>query len=478
MLRLRVISDWLNPYITVYIDNPRDWNRYGLRVVMKLINSTTHEEIRTIIINESNIDTHRRDGMIYASFDNLIKNETYNITVSFEDYNYLYKVNSTVAQAHGEIIGEFKLLQKLIDDAIKRGDRELVLNRTFTFTPFYEGKHENMDDRCINLTHINRPFTIRGEGWLIDAAGYSRIFYITSPNVTIDNVVLVGGNASGEYGDPMDIGGAIYWAGANGTISNSLIEENNANLGGGIYYNATAPDCQIINTRFVENNAVTHGGAIDCNASRMGLFNTTFEKNFAYIGAALCREINATAGHGKNNTFTNNYAEYAGAALAWVNASSISIDTYYFYNNHVGYSGGAIYVGEGSKNCEILNCVFGNNWVDDEHNGHGGAIEWYSEKGTVYNSVFTNNHAYDGGAIYVGSGSGEINVTESTFIDNYALTVGGAISIEASAVTLNQSNFYNNTATKGGALYVGGVGTDNFIKFFHQLICLCVTFHL
>ena len=63
----------------------------------------------------------------------------------------------------------------------------------------------------------------------------------------------------------------------------------------------------------------------------------------------------------------------------------------------------------------------------------------------------------------MGSGSGEINVTESTFIDNYALTVGGAISIEASAVTLNQSNFYNNTATKGGALYVGGVGTDNYI---------------
>jgi predicted outer membrane repeat protein len=143
-----------------------------------------------------------------------------------------------------------------------------------------------------------------------------------------------------------DIGGAIYWAGANGTISNSLIEENNANLGGGIYYNATAPDCQIINTRFVENNAVTHGGAIDCNASRMGLYNTTFTDNYAYIGAALCREINATDGKGKNNTFTGNHAEYAGAALAWINATHISIDTYYFYNNYVGYSGGAIYVAQ------------------------------------------------------------------------------------------------------------------------------------
>ena len=463
MLRLRVISDWLNPYITIYIDNPRDWNRYGLRVVMKLINSTTHEEIRTIIINESNINTHRRDGMIYASFGNLIKNETYNITVSFEDYNYLYKVNSTVAQAHGEIIGEFKLLQKLIDEAIDRGDKELVLNRTFTFTPFYEGKHENMDDRCINLTNIPYAFTIRGEGFVIDAAGYSRIFNITSSNVTIDNVILVGGNASGEYGDGIDMGGAIFWAGPNGIISNSIIEHNNATIGGGIYYNVTAPDCQIINTTFVENTAVTHGGAIDCNTSRMGLFNTTFDGNFAYIGAALCREINATEGHGKNNTFIGNYAEYAGAALAWINATRISIDDYHFYNNHVGYSGGAIYVGEGSKNCEILNCIFDNNWVENETDGHGGAIEWYSEKGLVYNSEFTNNRAYDGGAIYVGSASGEINITKSTFHDNIAVTTGGAISINASAVTVNASNFYNNNATRGGALFVGGVGTDNYI---------------
>jgi hypothetical protein len=195
----------------------------------------------------------------------------------------------------------------------------------------------------------------------------------------------------------------------------------------------------------------------------MGLFNTTFIDNFAYIGASLCREINATDGHGKNNTFTNNTAEYAGAALAWVNATHISIDTYYFYNNHVGYSGGAIYVGPGSKNCEILNCVFDNNWVENEVNGHGGAIEWYSEKGTVYNSNFTNNHAYDGGAIYVGSGSGEINVTDSTFRDNYALTTGGAISIDASSVTVNGSNFYDNNAVNGGALYVGGDGTTNYV---------------
>ena len=468
ILRLKIISDWEHPLITIYLDNPRDWKSDKLKFVVSLTNSTTHEVIQTIIVNASNIDTHYRDGMLYVVFDDvLLMNQTYNITVSFEDRDYMLKGNSSLVQSHGVMIGPFRLLQSLIDEAVSRGDPEIYLNRSFTFTPEYQGIKENMDNKSINLTNINYPFTIHGEGFRIDAAGYARIFYITSPNVTIENVVLVGGNPSGEYGDRVyhdgDMGGAIFWAGANGTLIGSLLEKNNASRGGGIYYNVTAPDCKIINTTFTSNTAVTNGGAIDCNASRMELINTTFEKNFAYIGAALCREINATEGKGFNNTFSDNYAEYAGAALAWINATSISIDTYYFYNNHVGYSGGAIYVGEGSKNALIKNCVFDNNWVENDADGHGGAIEWYSEKGIVYNSIFTNNRAYDGGAIYVGSKSGEINITNSTFRYNHAITTGGAVSINASAVTVNASNFYYNDAVRGGALFVGGNGTSNYI---------------
>ena len=319
-----------------------------------------------------------------------------------------------------------------------------------------------MDDRCINLTNITKPFTIRGDNWRIDAAGFSRIFYITSPYVTIENVVLTGGNASGKFNDSIDMGGAIFWAGANGTITGSIIENNNASIGGGIYYNVTASNAKIINTTFSNNNAV-RGGAIDCNSSNLDLINNTFENNHAYVGGAICGEINATEWGGFNNTFIANHAEWAGAAIAFLNSSYISIDNYYFYNNYVGYSGGAIYVGEGSVHCEILNCVFDNNWVENDTGGHGGAIEWYSEQGNVYNSLFTRNRAYDGGAIYVGSKSGHINITKSTFRENIAKNTGGAISINASAVTVNASNFYYNNATRGGALFVGGNGTDDYV---------------
>jgi predicted outer membrane repeat protein len=356
-------------------------------------------------------------------------------------------------------MGDFQRLPLYIENAIKNATGDVVeyrLNRTFRFDPKY-------DTGCMNITNLKKPLIIYGNGWAIDADGYSRIFNITASNVTFIDVIFSDGNANGTFGDGVNKGGAIFWAGANGKLINSTVNNCTAEIGGGIYYNVTAPNCQIVNTTFSNNTAIKNGGAIDCNASTMELINTTFDGNYAYIGAALCREINATSGRGHDNYFLNNVAEYAGAALAWINANRISIDRYYFYNNHVGYSGGAIYVGEGSKNCEILNCIFEDNYVDNETGGHGGAIEWYSEAGIVLNSIFTRNHAYDGGAIYVGSGSGQINITGSTFTENIAYTLGGAIRIEASAVTVNTSNFYNNSAQKGGALYVGGVGTNNYI---------------
>ena len=461
-------SDQETPTITVILSNPDDADYPTSVMVINATNLNNLTETLQFTDVHYNTETHK----LYIVLREGIRIEgNYTLSIGFEDQNYMYKEIKVNATAHGTNIGDFELLQRTIENAISVQHRDeptapaYIINLTreggYTFT--IDDYNHIYDDGCVNLTNIDKPIIIYGNGWRLDALGYSRIFNITASNVTIIGVEFANGNASGQYGDNVSMGGAIFWAGKYGQLIGSVVYNCTANIGGGIYFNASAVNSTIINTTFTKNNATTHGGAIDCNASRMGLFNTTFEENYAYIGAALCREINATAGHGKNNTFTNNTAEYAGAALAWINATRISIDTYYFYNNHVGYSGGAIYVGPGSKNCEILNCVFDNNWVENDANGHGGAIEWYSEKGTVYNSNFTNNYAYDGGAIYVGSGSGEINVTKSTFRDNYAFTTGGAISIDASSVTVNESNFYDNRAVNGGALYVGGNGTTNYI---------------
>ena len=344
----------------------------------------------------------------------------------------------------------------LIDGAYNRNHDNPVLNlsRSYIFSIGI--------DNCSIL--IKHKITINGNGWTVNALGYCRVFNITANNVTLNRLVISDGDANGtNKTDDLNIGGGIYWSGKNGQLINSTIRNCMAENGAGIYYAPSATDAKVSGCLFENNNATQHGGAIDCNATRMNLTNTAFISNYADYGAALCREREATGGFGYNNTFKSNIATTAGAALAWMNATHISINKYNFEDNVAGFSGGAIYVGHGSGNCEIYNSTFKNNRVTNNTDGHGGAIEWYAKEGIVSNSNFTKNTAYIGGAIYVGSDSGNITVIKSNFTENSATVNGGAISLDASSVTINESNFYNNTAQNGGAMYVGGVGLTNKI---------------
>ena len=430
LLHIITVSDWESPVITVRLSSPNDPSPKGLQFIVNLYNSTTGVLIKQINVTEDNFNDHYNQyyHYLYVTFDeNLTINGTYNISVTFTDENYMIKGDHAQETAHGEIIGEFQLLQRQIQDALNRNETQIILNRTYRFTPEYQGI--KLDDRCINLTNISGPFTIIGNGWAIDARGYSRIFNITAANITLIDVQLSNGNASGKFGDKVDKGGGIYWVGENGTLINVYVYKNNAYTGGGIYFNTTASNCSIINSTFINNTAVANGGAIDCNSYRMELINTTFNFNRADYGAALCREVNATNGTGYNNIFRNNYAVTSGAALAWINATSISIDRYFFYDNYAGKSGGAIYVGNGSGNCEIKNSVFENNYVTDD-GGNGGAIEWYAKSGLVLNSTFSKNHGFNGGAIYVAVKSSKTDIIKSTFSEDYVACYGGAISKE------------------------------------------------
>ncbi|MDP3034260.1 MAG: hypothetical protein Q8M97_04015, partial [Methanobacteriaceae archaeon] len=122
----------------------------------------------------------------------------------------------------------------------------------------------------------------------------------------------------------------------------------------------------------------------------------------------------------------------------------------------------------------INNCTFKNNnasrtsWSNDIY---GGAI-YSTGPLTIINSTFINNSAYgqdyiaQGGAIY---STGPLTIIDSTFTNNSALgsggsnlVVGGAISIQNS-LNITRSTFTNNMAGSrvgtegfgGGALYIG-----------------------
>ena len=200
-----------------------------------------------------------------------------------------------------------------------------------------------------------------------------------------------------------DHGGAINWLASAGIFEYLNFTKNTAEYGGGIYMNGVSSNSRLETVYFRENRATKNGGAIDCNATMMGLSNTQFISNYAgEYGAALCREANATGGFGGNNTFISNHADIAGAALAWLRVDGININNYTFINNTAYSSGGAIYVRGDSPNCKVRNSYFENNYVTDVKNGQGGSIDWVGPNGLIANTTFRDSFAVNGGTIYAG----------------------------------------------------------------------------
>ncbi len=98
--------------------------------------------------------------------------------------------------------------------------------------------------------------------------------------------------------------------------------------------------------------------------------------------------------------------------------------------------------------------IVNTNFISNSAAGNiGGAILSSLGNLNVISSTFSNNSAYQGGAIF-GSGTA-VTITQSTFAGNVASDKGGAVFVEASSgygfIVIN-STFYSNTAGYGGAL--------------------------
>ena len=293
-----------------------------------------------------------------------------------------------------------------------------------------------------NIT-INKSVTIQGNGptsqVTIDAEKMNRIFTIANNvNVTFINVTFVNGYVLNEYG------GAIYNHNINSrmTIINCAFTNNLAKYGGAIYNNL-GPDFKLIGSNFTNNSAI-HGGAIWIEGNFSLITNCSFSNNSAI-------NVINDSGFGGAIHIQNSYL------------SIIANST--FTNQYVTNGGAAIYLRD-LLNSTIFNCTFTNNIVNytnpSDLGKGGGAIlsdgDINSGSVLVDRCTFTNNSAIQarGGAIVVHRGAG-FTITNSNFINNYAV-YGGAIEFFAGAnFSVANCNFTNNSAMfRGGAIFNGG----------------------
>ena len=308
---------------------------------------------------------------------------------------------------------------------------------------------------------INKDITIDGKGHTIDAKNLGRIFSIGEGfTVTLTNATLINGKA--------DKGGAIYNDGSL-TLSDVKLSDNAADSYGGAVFNNG--HLVVGNSVFDANDIVNRGSAsVDYGGAAiynwydgvLTVSGSNFTNNIKNYknGDRLVGAV-ATIGDAtiSDSCFVNNAGRWGGAISASgyliagddVNTLTVSGST---FKENGGLYGAGIFVA--GSDFTVSDCVFDKNTAFGKgnmtpNNNNGAAIVVTDTgkdiTGAITGSNFTNNKAQYGGAIYICEGN--IAISDSLFVNNSADVEGGAIDIDSAinnpVVTVENSKFVNNT---------------------------------
>lgn len=360
---------------------------------------------------------------------------------------------------------------------------------------------------------ITTPIAVVGHGFRISrpsAAPQFRLLYVSGSgadagNLTLDGVVLEGGDVSGVQpancsSDLDACGGALlshfgevnarngtrfeengaYGGGAlfstgNVTLNDVTFLDNSATALGGAVYNtggALGDPATVIAeaSRFEDNDSAFAGGAIH-NVAELWVSDSTFEANRVTDsrtndgegGGAVSNSSFNGAAHFARTTFTLNEA-IRGGALSNYNASDLALDDCdVTLNQNVSFGGGGGIWNSNGGDLVVRGSRVTQNQTGTFGDGGGilsGGVSTSGASLLLEGSVVSYNvAASDGGGIYMGSGSGSSSIVASQIDFNEATGDGGgiykrgftALDIVASSVSDNLNNGFD-----GGGIAVDG----------------------
>ncbi len=280
------------------------------------------------------------------------------------------------------------------------------------------------------------------------------VMFMTADSITSDWVI---DGLQIEYGRARSnsitnrFGGGLYARSTIGdmkpTIKNCSFTNNDAQQGGGIYFqtnntaNQELTSPQLINCTFTENSAGQGGGVLfSGNTIHSNFSNCNFSENSAANGGGISSKGTINKSYFSNCNFTDNTASI---------------------------SGGGIHVSGGNdNNQELINCVFINNSAS---RGGGLFSSSFSSSPQVVNTTFSGNSAVNGGGIYVvGHTTSHPQLTNCIFWEN---EVTGA-SIEGPDIWINRSDnakISHSIVTEAGLHVEDASGTiDTMTVFLHD----------
>ena len=302
---------------------------------------------------------------------------------------------------------------------------------------FRLGVSENLD--FINLPIDEYEFsTFNNLDYLISCSRYLAVLnqdftfnathdapYVNGIGIHRDNLIIEGNNHSINGSS---LSRLFNVTGKNITFQNVVFVNGNSMNGGGIHI--TGIDVKIINCTFIGNRAELDGGAVYIKAANATIVNSRFINNTAVYNAGVY--MNSIGGKLISSYFKDNRANTSAGAVGWAKKENGLID----------------------------NCTFINN---SAHNEGGGAIFWNAGlNGKIINSKFEDNYAiFNGSAIFWSYGENGI-ISHCFFKNNNASVSGGAIILKGENITVEGSEFMNNSAIYGGALFIlGSVAVDD-----------------
>ena len=320
------------------------------------------------------------------------------------------------------------------------------------------------DDEAANFKDgvaINKNIRIDGKGHTIDARDLGRIFSIGEGfTVTLTNATLINGKA--------DNGGAIYNDGSL-TLSDVKLSDNAADSYGGAVFNNGH---LVVGNSVFDSNDIVNRGSASVDYGGAAIYNwydgvltvsgSNFTNNIKNYknGDRLVGAI-ATIGDAtiSDSYFVNNAGRWGGAIsasgylLAGDDVNTLTVSGSTFKENGGLYGAGIFVAG---SDFTVSDCVFDKNTAfgkgDMTPNNNNGAAIVVTDTGkditgAITGSNFTNNKAQYGGAIYICEGN--IAISDSLFENNSADVEGGAIDIDSAinnpVVTVENSKFVNNT---------------------------------
>ena len=327
------------------------------------------------------------------------------------------------------------------------------------------GSDDNDGSQANPVATIAKAIELAGDGYTIHIADGN---YVNDKTLSISKSLTLEGNANtvidGNASRIMDV-----TADATVVLTNLSFTNGNNALVGAI---SNEGKLTISNSNFYSNKATGNSGTIITNKNKLNINNSKFYQNSAGKGVvnnqndALLVIDNSEFYNNDMTSFSNSYG------IVYTTSANATISNTVFRNNAVKY-GGAIYATKSSDATmgivNIINSTFESN---SANTGQGGALFVSGGECIVKESMFINNKANpgkfsggQGGAIYT-SLNGKVNVTDSIFKNNQA-KLGAALYLNGgSNSTISYSVLLNNVAEGDYAISnaesASGVATVNY----------------